>query len=467
MFRLVFSDIESKDHRRRRLFGIVQGVITSLGNRIIGLLVSFLSVPLTINYLGRERYGAWVMLGSLLTWLQLTDFVLENGLTNSITTAAGQDRPDLVRMNVSNGVFLLSALAGASGLVAAAAWPFLDWSAFFGVSSAEARAEIGPAVALAFAILLLQLPLSVAGKVFMAYHEGRIGNYWGAAGNVLSLVALVLVTRTQGNLVWLVVALSGTSLLVNLACSAWLFLVHRPYLWPQFRHVEFASIGALSQIGGQFFLMQIMALITFQTDNIIIGHYLGAAQVPQYSITYRLFGYASLPQNIIFSYLWTAYSEAIARKDIKWVERAFYTNLVLGLAFAILAVIGLGFIAKPFIGWWARPEVIPSTALIAWMAAWSIVNAFATPIACLLAAAAHLRLQMIYGAIAAASNLFLSLTLVKIWGPEGVIAGTVIAYGIFVCIPVFIDSQMLLRRLRDKSQTIQQGDLTAVTQGNE
>ena len=448
VFRLLFTRIESGDHRRRRLLAMMQGVVTSLGNRIIGVLVTFLSVPLTIGYLGTERYGVWITLGSLLAWLQLSDFGLGMGLTNAVTTAAGQDRPDLVRTHITNGILLLSVISAVVGVVLATAWPFVDWNALFGVAGSAARAEVGPAVAAALAIFLLQFPLGIAGKVYMAYQEGRIGNYWGGAGNILSLLALLAVTRTEGGLVWLVVAVSGTSLLVNAASTAWLFLLHRPSLRPRLAAADVASMRSLSQASGQFFLIQIMALVTFSTDNFIVGHFLGASHVPEYNLTYNLFNYTALPQAIMFSYLWTAYNEAIARRDIAWVRRVFRLNLFLGLGFTAAAVVALGAIAKPFIAWWAGPDVVPSSALVLWMAAWSLVNAFTNPIACLLAAASHLRYQIMYSAASTVSNLALSIYLVQHWGVVGVIAATVMSYVVCVCAPVYIDARLLLTRLQ-------------------
>ena len=447
-FRLLFLRIEGGDHRHRRVLAILQGVITGLGNKVVGMLISFLSVPLTIGYLGTERYGAWVTIGSLLAWLQLTDFGLGNGLTNAVTTAAGQDRPDLVRMHLSNGVALLTSIAVATGLVAALAWPFINWGAVFGVSDPATLAELGPAVATALAVFLIQFPLSSGGKVYMAYQEGRIGTYWGIAGNILSLLALITVTRTGGGLVWLVIAVSGTQMLVVLASNAWIYLRHRPNLRPGLRHLDTSAMRPLGAVGGKFFLIQIMALVTFQTDNLVISHYLGAARVPEYSLTYTLFSYTALPQSLLFGYLWTAYTEAIARRDIVWVARAFHMSLLAGIAFTAVAVGCIAFIAQPFIAWWAGPAVVPSIALIAWMAGWSMINAYTNPIACLLAAASHLRVQLIYSFLSTVSNLALSIYLVGSWGVVGVIAATVISYAVFVCVPVLIDVEFLLKRLR-------------------
>jgi O-antigen/teichoic acid export membrane protein len=442
------------EHRKLRLSSLVKSAATSVGNRAVTMAVSFISVPIAIRYLGREEYGAWVTIGSLLAWLQLTDFGFGNGLTNAITTAAAQDRQDLARMHVSNGFAVLSAIAGCVGLIGLLAWPIVDWSALLNVHSARARSDISFAVLAAFLIFIAQFPLALAGKVYLAFQEGKLGNYWGAATSISSLLALLLVINLGGGLVGFVVAIAGTPMLVSLASNVWVFTRHRPHLSPSFRHMKLAEMAPLSRASGKFFLVAILALVTFQTDNLIITHYLGAAQVPQYSLTYTLFGYASLPQSILFSYLWVAYNEAIARKDIPWVKHAFYLNMTLSLAFAGIAVTVLFFIARPFIGWWAGPSVVPSYSLIGWIAAWTMINAYTNPMACLLASAEHLRVQLIYSAIATAANLALSIYLVHFWGVDGVIGATVISYGVFVCVPVLLDVIALLAKLSRTSQAV-------------
>lgn len=445
--RHIFGRLDVRDHRRQRLRGLVHGGLANLASRIVGVFVSFLSVPLTIHYLGPERYGAWVTLGSIIAWLQLVDFGLGNGLTNALTTAAGEEQPDVVRMHVSNGLLLLSSISILAGLAAGAAWPFIDWNALLGVHGAVAHAEVGPAVAVAICIFLLQFPLSITGKIYLAYQEGRIGAWWGMAGNLLSLIGLLTVTRTQGGLVWLVLAISGSYLLVNLGAAIWLFRWHRPTLAPRFGAIDLRAIRPLGRVGGEFFVLQLMALVTFQTDNLVIAHFLGAAQVPRYSVTYSLFNYASLPQSLLFAYLWAAYTEAIARRDIAWVRLAFRLNLALGLGFTALALGALAIIAQPFIAWWAGDAAVPSRALVGWMLAWGLINAFTNPIACLLAAASHLRAQIVYSALATLCNIGLSIFLVRRWGVEGAIAATVMAYAVFVCGPVYVDSRLLLQRL--------------------
>ena len=314
--RSALGRIEESDHPGRRRRGIVQGFVTGLGSRGVGFLVSFLSVPLTIGYLGRERYGVWILLSSLLAWVRLTDLGISNGLRSAIASALGSGRPDLARAHISTAFALLSTIAAVVGLITAVAWPWIDWVALFGITTEDARAEVGPAIATSFGFFLLVFPLSITGVTYDALQEGKLQNYWGMVGNIASLVALIVVTRTHGGLVRLVLAVSGTGLIVNVLSGVWLFGRYKPLFAPRPQAVQISSARRLLHAGGTFFLIQIVALTVFQTANFIVAKFAGSASVPSYSLTYTLFSYSYLPQTILFNYLWVAYADAIARRDI-------------------------------------------------------------------------------------------------------------------------------------------------------
>ena len=434
----VFRPITVTDHRQRRMWNLVQSAVTNLGNRVLGMAITFFSVPLTIDYLGREQYGAWVSIVGFTAWLALTDFGLGNGLTNAVTTAAGQDRPDLVRMHLSNGLVIMSAIGGVLALAAALVWRYVDWADVFGVHTPEAREEIAPAVAVVLGVFILNMPLSMVGKVYQAYQQGRIGNYWGMSGNVLGFAALIVVTRTHGGLVWLAAAVSATPLALSAASNLYVFVWHNPELRPHWRYADLPAMRTLGKVGGSFLMIQVTSLMVFQTDNLVIDRFLGASHVPQYNLTYSLFTYTTLPLSVIFSYMWAAYTEAIARKDIIWVRRAFQIHLWGGTLFAIAASGVLITVARPFIAWWAGEDVVPDVQLVWWMATWAVINGFTNPIACLLAAASHLKMQTVFSAFAAVVNLALSIFLVQRIGTTGVIAGTVMTYAVFICGPIYL-----------------------------
>src|SRR5689334_5824048 len=68
--------------RHRRAFWIVT---TSFVAKGFAAAVSLVTVPLTLGYLGKQQYGLWMALSSLLMWMALSDFGLARGLQNHLS----------------------------------------------------------------------------------------------------------------------------------------------------------------------------------------------------------------------------------------------------------------------------------------------------------------------------------------------------------------------------------------------
>jgi O-antigen/teichoic acid export membrane protein len=422
---------------------ILTGAASALAARAIGAATAFLSVPLTISYLGPERYGAWIAIASLLAWLSLTDLGLGNGLANALTEAAGQADDARIRTHIANGLLLLTLLAAAGAFATLLIAPAIPWSTLLTLTSPAARAEIIPAIEAAILLFLAQLPLAIAPKLYLAAQQPGLANLWSAAANLCALAALFAVTRFHAGLLPLVLAVFGAIAAVNLSSLLWL-LATRLAWRPRLADLAPAQMPRLLRTGGKFLAIQLLALIVFETDNLLIGHYLGAARIPEYNLTYTLFTYAALPQTLAFSYLWTAYTEALARRDIAWVSSTFRATFRANLAFTAAATIALVLIATPFIRWWTDGAVIPHRPLILWLAVWSLIHAITNPYACLLAAASRLTAQIVYSAAAALTNIPLSIYLIHLWGIQGAIAGTAISYALFICLPIRLDVNRLL-----------------------
>jgi Na+-driven multidrug efflux pump len=76
------------------------------------MLMGFVSVPLTVGYLGAERYGVWLTISSLLIWVALTDFGLAgNALVNVLSEALGNDDREAARHYVASAFWALVTIA--------------------------------------------------------------------------------------------------------------------------------------------------------------------------------------------------------------------------------------------------------------------------------------------------------------------------------------------------------------------
>jgi O-antigen/teichoic acid export membrane protein len=443
--RLALGRGEVADHSQRRYARIVRGIFTGLAGRGVSVLVSFFSVPLTVRYLGAERYGAWVSISTAMAWIALADLGLSSSLTNAVSEGYAKENDNLSGEYVAAAFWSLIAVAALLTALFFPVWRIVSWDRVFNVQSSQARTEVGPAVAIAFTIFVLNLPVSTVARIYGAYQEVSTANMWSATGNVLSLVALVAVTRFHGGLVSLVAAVSGTVLLVNTISAVWLFGYSKPWLIPRIDRVTFSKLRQLTSLGGMFFLVQIAALILFQTDNLIIAHYLGAAAVTPYSVTWRLFNYTMIFQILASPSYWPAYAEAFARGDRAWVRRSFRMNFKFTVASAFVIALPLVFFGRWIILKWAGSAAVPSRDLLLCMGIWSLIYGAMTSQSCLLASAGRVKGQTIYSMAAAVTNLILSIVLVQTMGQTGVILGTIGAFATCVIVPQTIEVERAIR----------------------
>src|ERR1700749_4316509 len=85
-----FTKTADRGRERYRRAGITAS--TSFLSKALTIVISFVSVPLTVHYLGAERYGVWLTISSLLTWMALTDFgIAGNALVNVLAERSGRD----------------------------------------------------------------------------------------------------------------------------------------------------------------------------------------------------------------------------------------------------------------------------------------------------------------------------------------------------------------------------------------
>ena len=76
-----------------------------------------ISVPLTLGYLGPERFGLWMAISAVISMLGFADFGLGNGILNAISHASGRNDSRAIHQSVSNGIIMLTVIGGLSLLI--------------------------------------------------------------------------------------------------------------------------------------------------------------------------------------------------------------------------------------------------------------------------------------------------------------------------------------------------------------
>jgi len=291
--------------------------------------------------------------------------------------------------------------------------------------------------------MLLGLPCNLAGKLLAGYQEFHRTNYAGGAGALASLAGLALGIAFRMSMPVLFVMSVGCLTFANLATLIFVVTRLKPWLLPRPSLIEFGVVKELLSSGSAFFLIQVAAVIVFNSDNLVISHYLGAAEVTPYSVTWRLVGFAAVLQSLVFPALWPAFTEAYATGDYGWIRRTFSLAMKGAVALNLACAVALCLFGRALIRWWAGSAAVPAYYLVLAMCVWALISGFMTVESCLLAALNQVREQAFLSVVAAIVNITLSVALVKHIGSLGVIGGTILSYLFVLVVP----QSMIIRRV--------------------
>jgi O-antigen/teichoic acid export membrane protein len=428
-----FSSAEGRSKERYRRVALT--TLASGAAKVISILTMLISVPLTLKYLGTERYGLWMAINSVVLMLAFADLGMGNGLMNAIARAHGKDDRQAAQNYVSSAFFLLSLMSVLVLGAFALAYSFIPWTAVFNIKSSLAVREVGPAVAILVCCFALNMPLGIVQRIQMGYQEGYVNSLWQGLGSVIGLIGILLVVYLQAGLFWLVLAVGGSQVIAAGLNGLTLFRSKRPWLLPRIRSVTAASAKRILHIGLLFFVLQLAGVFMIQADNLIIAQMLGLSQVSQYAVVWQLFLFAPNLLAMALMPLWPAYGEAIARKDALWVKKTFKRSLILTFSVNIPSAIFLIAFGQQILHVWIGSQINPSLGLLIGMGVYILLNSIGGPCAMLLNGANVIKFQVVCALLAAVAKVGMSIGLARVIGLPGVIFGTVAAQVLFILLP--------------------------------
>jgi O-antigen/teichoic acid export membrane protein len=382
------SEGRAQERRRRALLTSLAATVA----RATSYATAFVSVPLTLRYLGEERYGVWVTMSSLLAMLSFTDLGIGNALLNAVAQAHGRDDRSAVRRLVSSAYTLLSGVGLVVGVIAIVAFSVIPWPQLLNVHSEIAVTEVGPATEILLFYLAANIPLAVIQKVQAGLQQGFYSALWQCGASLLSLVSLLVAIHLHAGLPELTSAILGVPLLICVANTVVFFYSQRD-LCPSIRCISPTDMKRIAQGGGAFFVMQAVTAFGYCSDNLIVAQILGAGRVIEISLPAQLYFLITAVMTISLSPLWPAYGEAISRRDFDWTLATFLRSLMFAVTFASI-IAGLMLIFGPALLFlWVGVDINPPFALTVGLAFWKVLESVGNAISMFLSGANVIREQ--------------------------------------------------------------------------
>lgn len=322
------TTIRSRRYRKNVLFSLVFQAL-SIGTSLI-------LVPITLLYLGVTEYGIWITLTNIVAWLAFFDIGLGHGLRNRYAEANAQGNQEEMKKFVSTAFFLLGGISISIFVLFTSIHFFIDWARVLNAPSYLSD-EIASIAFFLIVTFCLRFVVSIVNNLLTADQEPSVPVFLNAMGNLLSLITVFIVTiTTEGSLLYIAIALSISQLLPLVGAFFYLFGTRYKMVKPSFQYFSKEHINSIFGLGAKFFVIQLTALILFQSNNIIIAHTVGLDEVSSFNIGFKYINILYLGFTAFLTPLWSASTEAFVKGDIDWIKASVnkLNTLWLGLVIA-------------------------------------------------------------------------------------------------------------------------------------
>jgi O-antigen/teichoic acid export membrane protein len=443
------EDHERGAERNRR--ALLAGSASTLA-RVVQIGTSLITVPLTLKYLGNERFGLWMTISSVLAMASFADFGVGNGVLNTVAKAFGKDDMEGVRKAISSGFTVLNTIAALLLLSFFSIYRFVNWANFFRVYSPQAKAEAGPALAVFAICFALNISMDVVQRVQLGLQQGYRYGLWQLCGSIAGFIGVLGGIWLRVSLPVLLIAIAGAPIFATALNATHFFGFVRPDLRPSRELVSRDVISQIARLGGLFFVLQVVVAVSYSADNFIIARTLGAVNVPDYSIPQRMFALVTILSSMLVAPLWPAYGEAISRGDVKWVRHTLGRSLLIVLAGTSVASGVLLLLSHRLLHWWVGSRIHPPFLLLIGLAIWTVIGCCGEALATFLNGASVIRFQVVVGSIFGVGCLATKVLFIRHFGIVGIPWATILAYLLLIAIPFVWYIPILFRQLHDASK---------------
>jgi len=401
---------------------IIKHVAYSYVIKGYSILIQFMLVPITLDYLDKYTYGIWLTMNSIMNWVGFFDIGVGNGLRNKLAEALALKDNELARTYVTTSYGVVGLIFTGLFLLFMVINPYIDWYSLLSLDR-NTVSGIDQIFLFVFAFFCFRFIFKLIGNILLADQRPAVNNLIQPLANTFSFIGILLLTKfATSSLFWVAFLFAGTPLVVLVIYNLFFFGGRYKFIAPSLPYFNISYSKDLFNLGVQFLVIQIAALILFSTANVILSNVYGPEEVTVYMIGFKYFTITQMLFAIMVKPYWSAITEAYTLKDFDWIRRSISKLNQIAMWFIALTVVL--FIIADFVYqiWIGNKVQIPMTMNI--VLCLYVINALiGAPAHIFIQGTGKIRLQLYSAVFSIVFTIPLALLFTKVWdiGPHGVV----------------------------------------------
>jgi O-antigen/teichoic acid export membrane protein len=413
-----FKTILRQDDRSSRF---KKNTIVLLFCQLSSIGLSLVLVPLTLGYLGIKEYGVWITLVGIIEWFNFFDIGLGHGLRNKYAESKAHGNAEDLKRYVSTAFFTMVFISSFIFIFFCSISPFLNWAVLIN-APAQLAGSLQTLALLLMGMFCLRFIVNIVSVLLTADQNPAIPGIIILTGSILSLFSIyVLTLRGETSLLSLGFFFSLSQIIPLLIAFFYFFSTRYKSILPRWKYFSKKHIRSIFSLGGRFFLIQVTALLLFQSNNIIIAHISGQQDVTNFNIAFRYLNILFTVFMTMLTPLWSASTDAYARGDIDWIEKCiarlnkiWLLLILLGIAMVILSPVAYHL--------WLKGKLLPNTPLLIVLLLYFLFLMRSTLYRSFMNGVGKIRMQFYVTFVQAILHIPLAALLGKEFGVVGVVA---------------------------------------------
>ena len=307
------------DSRSKKMY---KNTVAMIGIRGVSMILTLISAPIMLHHVDRADYGVLLTLTSIVGWVGYMDVGLGNGLRNKLPEFLAKGDFHSAKKIVSSCYVTLAIYVALIIVIFLMVSPFVDWLGVLNSPTSDAG-EIRGLTNVVFIAFCIQFLFGLINSILFAYQMPAFQSLFTFVGQFVALIALVIQVYVFD--VTSVLQIGAVNSIIPPLVLFWgsigLFRTKLKEIAPSFKLFEFKSVGSILSLGLKFFGLQMITIVLFQANSIIIARVVSPEAVVEYNLAFKYVSLLTMIFTIVITPVWSATTDAYVRKDFEWINK--------------------------------------------------------------------------------------------------------------------------------------------------
>lgn len=309
----------SADTRSKKMY---KNTVAMMFIKGASILISLMSAPIMLHHVNRADYGVLLTLTSIVSWVGMMDVGLGNGLRNILPKMLAEGDLLGAKKAISSSYAALALYVGLLICAFLFASPFIDWLNVLNSPTSDAR-EISGLASVVFIAFCVQFLFGLIYSILFAHQMPALQSLITFGSQVITFIALIIQVYVFD--ITSVFQIGAVNCLIPpvllLIASVILFVTKLKDVSPTYKLINLSSVSGILSLGVKFFVLQIITIVLFQANSVIITRVVGPEAVVEYNMAFKYISVLTIAFNIIITPIWSATTDAYVHSDFVWIQK--------------------------------------------------------------------------------------------------------------------------------------------------